>query len=93
MGAKSLDFANNIYQRTSPYFATPASYIAPYASKLDGLGDSSLATVDKYVPAAKQTDFGTLHSYATAPFSYVFNTVSQVLHKNMCETFAVRLHD
>lgn len=74
LGARSLDLANNIYQRTSPYFATPASYIAPYASKLDGLGDSSLATVDKYVPAVKQTDFGTLHSYATAPFSYVFNT-------------------
>ncbi|KAF2731448.1 hypothetical protein EJ04DRAFT_514556 [Polyplosphaeria fusca] len=57
-GAKSLALFNNTYQRfvapLHPYLQTPYSYLSPYLSRADELGDSGLSHVDAHFPIVKE---------------------------------------
>jgi len=74
-GAKTLSLFNTTYQRffapLHPYLQTPYSYLSPYLSRADELGDSGLSKVDSTFPIVKE-DTGklkeTVSSYAVAPF-------------------------
>jgi hypothetical protein len=73
-GAKSLSLFNNTYQRViaplHPYLKTPYSYLSPYLSRADELGDNGLSKVDSTFPIVKE-DTGklkeTVQAYAFAP--------------------------
>lgn len=74
-GAKSLSLFNTTYQRLvaplHPYLQTPYSYLSPYLSRADELGDSGLSKVDSTFPIVKE-DTGklkeTVSGYALLPF-------------------------
>ncbi|PSN61423.1 hypothetical protein BS50DRAFT_578435 [Corynespora cassiicola Philippines] len=57
-GAKSLSLFNNTYQRfvapLHPYLQTPYSYLHPYLSRADELGDNGLSKVDTKFPIVKE---------------------------------------
>jgi len=57
-GRKSLDLANDTYQRfgkpVEPYLETPYSYAKPYVAKADELADSGLGRVETHFPIVKQ---------------------------------------
>jgi hypothetical protein len=77
VGARSLSFLNEGYQRfvapLHPYLRTPFSYLAPYLSRADELGDSGLSKVDSKFPIVKE-DTGklkeTVQAYAFAPLKF-----------------------
>ena len=56
-GAKGFDLTHAGYakyvQPTLPYLKGPYSYVAPYVSKADELGDKSLCKFDEKVPIVK----------------------------------------
>lgn len=56
-GAKGIDLTNATYAKfiapTLPYFKGPYSYLAPYVSKADELGDKSLSKIEEKVPIVK----------------------------------------
>ncbi len=56
-GAKGIDLTNATYAKfvrpTLPYFKGPYSYVAPYVSKADELGDKSLSKIEEKVPIVK----------------------------------------
>jgi hypothetical protein len=56
-GAKSLDFADQGYERFAkpflPYLSKPYGYVAPYLAKADSLGDVGLKKVDETFPIIK----------------------------------------
>ena len=47
-----------------PYLSTPISIASPYLKQADKLGDSSLNTIDGYVPALKYEGFEQLRERA-----------------------------
>ena len=57
-GRKSLDLAQDAYTRfgkpLEPYLETPASYVKPYAAKVDELADSGLNHVETRFPIVKE---------------------------------------
>ncbi|KAF2877947.1 CAP20-like protein [Massariosphaeria phaeospora] len=57
-GAKSLSLFNATYQRVvapfHPYLQTPYSYLSPYLSRADELGDNGLSKVDNTFPIVKE---------------------------------------
>lgn len=57
-GAKSLSLFNNTYQRfvapLHPYLQTPYSYLHPYLSRADEIGDNGLSKVDTKFPIVKE---------------------------------------
>lgn len=57
-GAKSLSFAHSTYNSfvapLHPYLQTPYSYLSPYLSRADELGDASLSKVDTRFPIVKE---------------------------------------
>jgi hypothetical protein len=57
-GAKSLTITTSTYEKLSkplaPYLHTPYSYISPYLTKADSLGDSTLTTLDSKFPVVKK---------------------------------------
>jgi hypothetical protein len=94
-GAKSLSLFNNTYQRViaplHPYLQTPYSYLSPYLSRADELGDTGLSKVDSTFPIVKE-DTGklkeTVQAYAFAPLKlagqgkeYVFGTYNDEYSK------------
>lgn len=56
-GARGIDLTNATYAKfvapTLPYFKGPYSYVAPYVSKADELGDKSLSKIEERVPIVK----------------------------------------
>jgi len=77
-GAKSLSLFNTTYQRfiapLHPYLQTPYSYISPYITRADELGDSGLSRVESRFPIVKE-DTGklkeTVSNYALAPVALI----------------------
>ena len=77
-GAKSLSLLSTTYTRfiapLHPYLRTPFSYISPYITRADELGDSGLSRVESRFPIVKE-DTGklkeTVTAYATAPLNLV----------------------
>ncbi|KAF2747143.1 hypothetical protein M011DRAFT_64259 [Sporormia fimetaria CBS 119925] len=74
-GAKSLSVFNTTYERVvaplHPYLRTPYSYLSPYLSRADELGDSGLSKVETQFPIVKEDTEKlkeTVTSLATAPF-------------------------
>jgi hypothetical protein len=57
-GAKSVNFSRALYQKLvaplHPYLQTPYSYLSPYLSRADELGDSGLQKVDSTFPIVKE---------------------------------------
>jgi len=57
-GAKSLDYADQGYERFAkpflPYLSRPYVYVAPYIAKADSLGDHGLSKVDERFPIVKE---------------------------------------
>jgi hypothetical protein len=57
IGAKGINITNAGYAKfvapTLPYFKGPYSYLAPYVSRADELGDKSLSKFDEKVPIVK----------------------------------------
>jgi hypothetical protein len=57
-GAKSLTITTSTYEKLSkplaPYLHTPYTYISPYLTKADSLGDSTLSSLDTKFPAVKK---------------------------------------
>jgi len=57
-GAKSLSLTSSGYEKIGkpllPYLSTPYSFISPYISKADSLGDSTLSTLDQKFPVVKK---------------------------------------
>lgn len=57
-GAKSLTLLHNTYQSFiapfHPYLQTPYSYLSPYLSRADELGDTGLSKVDHRFPIVKE---------------------------------------
>lgn len=57
-GAKSLSLIHSTYQRfvapLHPYLQTPYSYLSPYLSRADELGDNGLSKVEDRFPIVKQ---------------------------------------
>ena len=57
-GAKSLSFVHSTYQRfvapLHPYLQTPYSYLSPYLTRADELGDTGLSKVDHRFPIVKE---------------------------------------
>lgn len=77
-GAKSLSLFNNTYQRfvapLHPYLQTPYSYLSPYLTRADELGDSGLSKVETKFPIVKEDTNKlkeTVQSYALLPLSFV----------------------
>jgi hypothetical protein len=75
-GAKSLSLVNTTYQRfvapLHPYLQTPYSYLSPYLSRADELGDASLSKVDTTFPIVKEDTSKlkeTVQSIALLPFA------------------------
>ena len=56
-GAKGIDLTNATYAKfvapTLPYFKGPYSYVAPYVSKADEMGDIGLSRIEEKVPIVK----------------------------------------
>jgi hypothetical protein len=87
-GAKSLSLFHGTYQRfvapLHPYLQTPYSYVSPYLSRADELGDSGLSKVDTKFPIVKEETSKlkeVVQSIALFPFvlvgegkNYVFST-------------------
>lgn len=57
LAAKGIELTNATYAKlvapTLPYFRGPYSYVAPYVSKADELGDRSLSKIEEKVPIVK----------------------------------------
>lgn len=57
-GAKSLSLIHTTYQRLvaplHPYLQTPYSYLSPYLTRADELGDNGLTKVDDRFPIVKE---------------------------------------
>jgi hypothetical protein len=73
-GAKSLSLFNETYQRViaplHPYLQTPYSYLSPYLSRADELGDTALENVERRFPVVKEGTGKlkeTVQAYAFAP--------------------------
>ncbi|KAJ5650152.1 uncharacterized protein N7484_003875 [Penicillium longicatenatum] len=73
-GAKSLEFADQSYNRFAkpvlPYFSTPYSYIAPYVTRADSLGDQGLSQIDTRFPIIRedtQKIRGSIYNNASYP--------------------------
>lgn len=87
-GARSLALVNASYQRfvapLHPYLKTPYSYLSPYLSRADELGDNGLSKVDHRFPIVKEDTSKlkqTVVDYASLPLvlagrgkEYVFGT-------------------
>jgi hypothetical protein len=75
-GAKSLSIVHKTYNSfvapLHPYLQTPYSYLSPYLSRADELGDSGLSKVDTRFPIVKE-DTGklkqTVSEYVGLPFA------------------------
>jgi Perilipin protein len=94
-GAKGIDLTNATYAKfvapTLPYFKGPYSYVAPYVSKADELGDKSLSKIEEKVPIVKsetkeikQTAFDFAHwplSKLGSGRDYVLSTYSEEYKK------------
>ncbi|KAK5072043.1 hypothetical protein LTR64_004179 [Lithohypha guttulata] len=94
-GQKSIDITNftyaNFVKPTFPYLEKPASYIKPYAAKVDELGDSLLTKIDERVPILqKETEEvkSTVIDYVNWPrkvaheqVSYVYDTYNNEYKK------------
>jgi hypothetical protein len=85
-GQKSVDLTNAAYSKivkpTLPYFQTPASYVKPYVSKADELGDLFLTKFDEKVPIVKSETKeikSTVATYANWPLSKAGETRDFVL--------------
>lgn len=76
-GAKSLTLFHNTYNSfiapLHPYLKTPYSYISPYLTRADELGDSSLNKLDHHVPLVKE-DTTKLKELAFSPLTYLQGT-------------------
>ena len=76
-GAKSLALFSNTYNSFiapfHPYLKTPYSYISPYLTRADELGDSSLSKLEQRVPIVKE-DTNKLKELAFSPVVYVVGT-------------------
>jgi hypothetical protein len=87
-GARSLAIINESYQRfiapLHPYLQTPYSYLSPYLSRADELGDNGLSKVEHRFPIVKEDTSKlkqTVFDYASLPLQvagkgkeYVFGT-------------------
>jgi hypothetical protein len=87
-GARSLALVNESYQRfiapLHPYLQTPYSYLSPYLSRADELGDNGLSKVEQSFPIVKEDTTKlkqTVFDYASLPVKlagqgkeYVFGT-------------------
>ena len=94
-GAKGIDLTNAGYAKfvapTLPYFKGPYSYVAPYVSKADELGDKSLCIIEEKVPIVKsetkeikQTAFNVAHwpfEIFGSSKDYVFKTYGEEYKK------------
>ncbi|KAF1979905.1 putative pathogenesis associated protein Cap20 [Bimuria novae-zelandiae CBS 107.79] len=74
-GAKSLSLLHNTYNSfvapLHPYLQTPYSYLSPYLSRADELGDASLSKVDTRFPIVKEDTSKlkeTVSQYVGLPF-------------------------
>ncbi|KAJ6093005.1 hypothetical protein N7486_008294 [Penicillium sp. IBT 16267x] len=73
-GAKSLEFADQGYNRFAkpvlPYFSTPYSYIEPYVTRADSLGDQGLSQIETRFPIIRedtQKIRGSIYNNASYP--------------------------
>jgi hypothetical protein len=87
-GARSLSLFHDTYQRLiapmHPYLQTPYSYLSPYLSRADELGDNGLSQVETRFPIVKEDTTKlkeTMQTYASFPLrlaeqgkQYVFST-------------------
>ncbi|KAJ5585185.1 uncharacterized protein N7459_004985 [Penicillium hispanicum] len=76
-GAKSLQYADEGYARFAkpvlPYFVKPYSYIAPYLTRADSLGDRGLSQIDTRFPIIRedtQKIRGTIYNHASYPVRF-----------------------
>jgi len=79
-GAKSLSLAAEVYQRfftpVQPYLQGPYSYVAPYVTKADSLGDAGLGKIDSKFPIIKE-ETSTLKEKVTSVAFYPLTLGSQ----------------
>ncbi|KAK7183301.1 hypothetical protein DPSP01_000574 [Paraphaeosphaeria sporulosa] len=75
-GAKSLNLVHKTYNSfvapLHPYLQTPYSYLSPYLSRADELGDSGLSKVDTRFPIVKEDTSKlkqTVSEYVGLPFA------------------------
>lgn len=64
---------NSVVAPFHPYLATPYSYLHPYLSRADELGDSTLSKIETHLPIVKE-DTSKVKEYAFAPYTYLKGT-------------------
>jgi len=86
-GAKGIDLTNASYNKfvapALPYFKGPYSYVAPYVSKADELGDKGLSKIEEKVPMVKsETKELKQNAFSLAhwPFEKMGSTRDYVFH-------------
>jgi hypothetical protein len=103
-GARSLSLINESYQRfvapLHPYLQTPYSFLSPYLSRADELGDNGLSKVEDHFPIVKEDTSKlkqTVFDFATLPLAfagkgkdYVFSTWQDEYSKTKGEDGVVR---
>lgn len=76
-GSKALGLAHNTYQSViapfHPYLATPYSYLHPYLTRADQIGDNTLSKLETHLPIVKE-DTSKVKEVALTPYTYVTST-------------------
>lgn len=76
-GSKALGLAQNTYKSViapfHPYLATPYSYLHPYLTRADQIGDNTLSKLETHLPIVKE-DTSKVKEVALSPYTYVANT-------------------
>lgn len=76
-GSKAIGFAENTYKNLvapfHPYLATPYSYLHPYLTRADQIGDSTLSKLETHLPIVKE-DTSKVKEVALSPYTYVTST-------------------
>lgn len=103
-GARSLSLINESYQRfvapLHPYLQTPYSFLSPYLSRADELGDNGLSKVEDHFPIVKEDTSKlkqTVFDFASLPLAfagkgkeYVFSTWQDEYSKTKGQDGVVR---
>ena len=80
-GAKSLTFVDEGYSRFAkpvlPYLSVPYSYVAPYLSRADALGEQGLVKIDGRFPILKE-DTEKIRGTVFYPVHYVSDVRSHI---------------
>ncbi|KAL6707606.1 hypothetical protein ACN47E_003956 [Coniothyrium glycines] len=92
-GSKALGLAQNTYSRLvapfHPYLATPYSYVHPYLTRADQIGDNTLSKLETHLPIVKE-DTSKVKEVALSPYKYLASTWQDEYKKTQREDGLVK---